>query len=87
MDGAKPRRHRQGQGDFLIMTPAEFTAARERLGLDARALAAALGIADRNTVYRYENGRRTLPGPVAVLMRYFERYGTPEKAFKVGKKK
>lgn len=53
------------------MTPAEFTAIRDALGLPRSELAAILGIEDPNTITRWSTGKRSVPGPVATLMRIF----------------
>lgn len=50
------------------MTAIEFSDARRRLGLTQHALALALQISTAGTVYRYESGRRPIPGPVAVAL-------------------
>jgi hypothetical protein len=50
------------------MTPAEFRAARHRLGLSAAAMARALGIGDGRTIRRYEAGECDIPGPVRRLV-------------------
>lgn len=42
------------------MKPADLKAFRKALGLSQEALAAALGL-QRNTVARWENGRRAIP--------------------------
>ena len=54
------------------MTPAQFKAIREGAGLSASALAKYLRLAEPKTIYRYENGERKIPGPVAVLMEMIE---------------
>ena len=48
------------------MTPAAFRAWRQGLGLTAMGAAVALGVAV-STIYRWENGSRPVPGPVAKL--------------------
>jgi DNA-binding transcriptional regulator YiaG len=50
------------------MTPAEFRAARERLGLTQTALAAALEVTLR-AVQMWEAGDRAIPGPARVALR------------------
>lgn len=55
------------------MTPAQFKAARKKLGLTIQALAGRLKL-DARTVRRFEqpkaqSGHRPVPGPVEVLMR------------------
>lgn len=62
------------------MTPAELKAARHALGLSARDMADAMGIADGRTIRHYEAGTRPISGPVIVLMRYFLKYGLPHTA-------
>lgn len=54
------------------MTPAQFKAIREGAGLSASALAKGMRLAGPVTIYRYENGERKIPGPVAVLMGMIE---------------
>ena len=49
------------------MTPEEFRAARERLGLSVGALARRLGVNVR-TVRRWQNGHHNIPAPVAVAV-------------------
>lgn len=55
------------------MTPSEFKSIREALGLTQSALASlfAMGGDGARTVRRWETGERSIPGPVAVLMRLF----------------
>lgn len=55
------------------MTPAQFKVIRETLGLSQAALALLLqmGADGGRTVRRWELGERSIPGPVAVLMRLF----------------
>ena len=54
------------------MTPAQFKSIREGAGLSANALAKHMRLAEPKTIYRYENGERKIPGPVAVLMGMIE---------------
>lgn len=59
------------------MTPAQFKAARQALGLTLKGLAERLRL-DARTVRRYEQapdqkGHRPIPGPVEVCMEYFMR--------------
>lgn len=49
------------------MTPADYTAARERLGLSRAAFARELGLA-RNTGLAYEHGRAETPRYVALAI-------------------
>ena len=51
------------------MTPAEFTAAREKLGLSVDELAKLLGVSSRRTIAWWESGKRPVPGPVDLAMR------------------
>lgn len=55
------------------MTPAQFKAARRRLGLSANGMAEALGLSDGRSVRRYEEGAREISGPVALLIGYLLR--------------
>jgi len=52
------------------MTPAKFTAALRKLGLNQRQAAIALHIKDEVTVWRMANGKgkRGIPGPVEVAL-------------------
>ena len=59
------------------MTGSEIRAARERLGLSRRQLAAALAYADPRTLARIEQGRRDPPFLLALVMRLAEA-GRPE---------
>ena len=52
------------------MTPEEFRAARERLGLSAHGLARKLGVHPR-TVFRWQDGTQPIPGPVAAALRAY----------------
>lgn len=54
------------------MTPAEFRAARERLGLTQTAMAAALEVTLR-AVQMWEAGERGIPGPARVALRFMLR--------------
>ena len=49
------------------MTPADIKSARAALGLSARGFARLLGVEIR-TVFRWESGGASIPGPVAVLV-------------------
>lgn len=49
------------------MTPADFTAARERLDMSRAAFARALGLAP-NTVTKYERGRVRIPRYIALAI-------------------
>lgn len=51
------------------MTPSKLKAAREAFGLTAEELAAWIGIHDIGTIYRWERGARSIPGPVVVLVK------------------
>ncbi len=53
------------------MTPAEFRAARHRLGYSHRQTAAMLRV-DPRTVRRWEAGPEDVPGPVGVAIEYHE---------------
>ncbi len=63
------------------MTPAEFRAWRQRLGLSQAAAGLQLGLAltkDGTTcdaVRHYERGSRAIPRPIGLLCAYVERYG------------
>jgi len=50
------------------MSPDEFKAARDSLGLSQKDLAEIFGISTDRTVRRWEEGERDIPGSVLVLM-------------------
>jgi DNA-binding transcriptional regulator YiaG len=50
------------------MSPEEFKAARLAFGLSQDEFAKALGVFDRGTVWKWEEGKRAIPGPVAALV-------------------
>lgn len=50
------------------MTPAEFRAARESLGLTGEALARVLHVNGSRIIRKWEAGEARVPGPVEVLM-------------------
>ena len=50
------------------MTPTQFRAIREAMGVTQPSLADMIGVTDR-TVRRYENGETHIPKPVAMLVR------------------
>ena len=54
----------KGGGAAIRMTPEEFRAARERLGLSAHGMARRLNVHPR-TVQRWADGSQDVPGPVA----------------------
>lgn len=54
------------------MTPEDFKAIRQRLGLSLNELAGALGLSDKRTVDEIERGKRACSGPVAKLMRLWD---------------
>lgn len=60
------------------MTPIEYRAALQRLGLSHNRAAPLLGV-DLRTSKRWSAGERAIPPPVARLLAYIERYG-PELA-------
>ena len=59
--------HDQAFAGGSVLTPAEFTAIRLRLGLPRSGMAKALR-SDHRTIARWENGERPIPGPVVVAM-------------------
>lgn len=59
------------------MTPTEFRAARESLGLTQSQLAAILGYGAKSRIAEIE-ARDTVPGPVAVAMRAMLAFGLPD---------
>lgn len=58
------------------MTPDEFKAARLAAGLATQQAAANALECDLRTVRRWENGERSVPGPVRVALRLM---GSPQK--------
>ena len=50
------------------MTPAAFKAIRTRAGLTQADLAQALRLGNGRTIRRYEDGSRSISGPVSILM-------------------
>ncbi|HAJ19771.1 MAG TPA: hypothetical protein DCL95_06865 [Rhodospirillaceae bacterium] len=59
------------------VTPAQFKSIRERAGLTQGQLARVLRLSDSRTIRRYEDGSRTVSGPVSLLMEIFSREGFP----------
>tara|TARA_R100001143_G_C3360213_1_gene134981 strand:+ start:4455 stop:4670 length:216 start_codon:yes stop_codon:yes gene_type:complete len=59
------------------VTPTEFKAIRERVGLTQGQLARVLRLSDSRTIRRYEDGSRTVSGPVSLLMELFSQQGFP----------
>ncbi len=60
------------------MTPAEFTALRERIGTQDEA--AAEMESNRRTIGRWERGERTIPGVAAVCVRLLAERAEARKA-------
>lgn len=54
--------------------PEDWRRARERIGLSNYAFARVIGVHLR-TAQRYEAGDTPIPPPIALLLRYIERYG------------
>lgn len=50
------------------VTPAQFKSIREKADLTQGQLARVLRLSDSRTIRRYEDGSRTVSGPVAILM-------------------
>lgn len=65
------------------MTPADFRAAREALGLSIADLAAILRV-DQSAVYRWEAGEREVPGPARLAMTALTEFPAVRRRFKVG---
>lgn len=66
------------------MTPAEFRAARHRLGLSQAQMARALGVADRQQIRRYElppeaSTHRDVPAYIARAVELLELLSTRER--------
>jgi transcriptional regulator with XRE-family HTH domain len=57
------------------MTPAEFKAARKRLGLSVEEMAACLRLKGDRAVRRYEEGSREISGPITLCIDYLLKYG------------
>lgn len=55
------------------MTPDDFRAIRADLGLSQRELAFELGVTNMRTVRRWEAGDIAVPGPVQIVMSYWQR--------------
>lgn len=51
------------------MTPAQFRAALDRLGLSQVGAAKLFGYSDGRVVRRYISGERAVPAPLAILLR------------------
>lgn len=62
------------------MTPDEAKTIRKRLGLTLRGLADALRISSPDDVRAWERGKKAVSGPVSVCLRYFLKFGPPDKA-------
>lgn len=56
------------------MTPDEYRAAIQRLGLSQVAAGQLLGV-DGRTSQKWALGERAVPPPVVILLAYMERYG------------
>ena len=50
------------------MTPAEIKSIRERAGLTQDQLARLLRLSDSRTIRRYEDGSRSVSGPVSIIL-------------------
>ena len=59
------------------MTPEQFHKARKALGLTQNGLAKALRMGEHGwqSINRWENGKHTIPGPVAVAIDYMLKHG------------
>jgi DNA-binding transcriptional regulator YiaG len=57
------------------MTPAEFLAARKRLGLSQDEMAKFLRLSDGRNVRYYEAGQRQISGPITLCIEYRLKYG------------
>jgi len=60
------------------MTPDEFKAGRNALGLSTNQLARLFRVSDGRTVRRWEAGDRDIPGPAIVLMQWLITGERPE---------
>lgn len=50
------------------MTPAQFKAIRNRSSLSQRGLADLLRLSETRSIRRYEDGSRSISGPISLLM-------------------
>lgn len=50
------------------MTPKQFKAAREKLGLSQAKLAEKIRVSGSRTIRRWERSEREIPGPVQILI-------------------
>jgi DNA-binding transcriptional regulator YiaG len=66
--------------EIELLSPFELKLLRERLGLDQRQFAIALGWSpkDDQTIRRYENGGPPIPRLIVHLALMFDRFGVPE---------
>jgi DNA-binding transcriptional regulator YiaG len=61
------------------MTPETFKAIRAKSGLTQSRLASALRISDDRAVRRWEQGDRSISGPVSILMEMLDRGELPQR--------
>ncbi|MAK86003.1 MAG: hypothetical protein CMK96_03430 [Pseudomonas sp.] len=61
------------------MTPTEFKLIRERADLTQSQLARVLRLSDSRTIRRYEDGSRTVSGPVAIILEMMDAGELPER--------
>lgn len=59
------------------MTPTEIKSIRERAGLTQDQLARLLRLSDSRAIRRYENGSRSISGPVAIILEMLDEGSLP----------
>lgn len=62
----------------IYQNPEAFHLARKALGMTQTEFAAALGLAEYNSIRRYETEKRSISGPLARLVWFLMKYGVPE---------
>lgn len=61
------------------MTPTELKSIRERAGLTQDQLACLLRLSDSRTIRRYEDGSRSVSGPISILLELIDEGLLPHK--------
>lgn len=59
------------------MTPTELKSIRERAGLTQDQLARLLRLSDSRTIRRYEDGSRSVSGPVSIILEMLDEGSLP----------
>jgi transcriptional regulator with XRE-family HTH domain len=57
------------------MTPKQFKTFREKLGLTQQDMAEALRLKTARAISQYENGDRSISGPISLCLDYIKKYG------------